>query len=163
MEALGKQISQPITVYFVGGATAVLLGFRSSTIDVDLKFEPDLQEMYKAIRDIKEELNMNVELASPDHFIPPLPEWKERSIFIDRVGHVSFYHYDLYTQVLAKIERGWKLDLQDAENFVKYSVDMDQLMKFFYQVQEDFIRYPGVEPKKLEKKLIQFRNEAIEK
>lgn len=46
MQALGGRISAPIAVYFTGGATAVLLGMRPSTIDVDLKFEPDIQEMY---------------------------------------------------------------------------------------------------------------------
>ena len=163
MGLLGKRISQPITVYFTGGATAVLLGFRTSTIDVDLKFEPDLQEMYQAIRHIKEEFNMNIELASPDHFVPPLPGWKERNIFIEKTGQVSFYHYDLYTQVLAKIERGWEVDLQDAKNFVRHSVEVDTLMKFFYQAQEDFIRYPSIEPKKLEQKLVKFKNEIIER
>jgi hypothetical protein len=128
-----------------------------------MKFEPDIDEMYRVIRELKETLNMNIELAAPDQFIPPLPGWKERNIFIEKIGNVSFYHYDLYAQVLAKIERGWELDLLDAKNFVRHSVDLDQLMELFYKVREDFIRYPGVEPKKLEAKLIHFRNEITQR
>jgi len=55
-----------------------------------------------------------VELASPDQFLPPLPGWQDRSPFIDAVGLVVFRHYDLYSQVLAKVERGHEQDLSDA-------------------------------------------------
>src|SRR3989338_1921560 len=126
MKTLAGKISEPVTVYFTGGATAVLLGTRSSTIDVDLTFEPDSDEVYRAIRDLKETLSMNIELASAGHFIPSLPGWEERNIFIEKINKVSYYHYDLYTQTLAKIERGWKLDLEDAKNFVKHSVNIEQ-------------------------------------
>ncbi|MBI1884560.1 MAG: hypothetical protein HYS08_10230 [Chlamydiae bacterium] len=163
MRVFGEKISQDTNVYFVGGTTAVLLGFRSSTIDADLKFEPDTDEVYKAIRDLKEKLHINIELASPDHFLPPLPGWESRSVFIKRVGKVSFYHYDLYSQVLAKVERGWEMDLKDAEHFVGHSVDMDKLMDLFNQIQPQLIRYPGIEPQKLKEKLDQFRSSIHEK
>ncbi len=65
-------------------ASAVLLGFRASTVDIDLKLIPDSDELLRAIPKLKEELQVNVELASPDQFIPPLPEWRERSRFIRR-------------------------------------------------------------------------------
>lgn len=41
MEALGAAADSPARVYFTGGATAVLLGWRPSTIDVEVKFLPD--------------------------------------------------------------------------------------------------------------------------
>ena len=110
MQMMGEKISQPLSVYFVGGTTAVLLGFRLNTIDIDLKFEPDRDQAYQAIQELKESLHINIELASPDHFVPPLPGWQSRSLFIKKIGEVSFYHYDLYGQVLAKIERGWEMD-----------------------------------------------------
>jgi hypothetical protein len=56
----------------------------------------------------------NIELAAPDDFIPPLPGWEEWSIFIARRGKIDFYHYDLYAQALAKIERGHARDLADG-------------------------------------------------
>lgn len=163
MNFLGEKISKPLNIYFVGGTTAVLLGFRSSTIDVDLKLVPDSDDAYKAIRDLKENLNINIEIASPDHFIPPLPGWESRSIFIRKIGKVSFFHYDLYGQVLAKIERGWEMDLRDVKDLVRHSVNLDELMRLFKEVREQFVRYPGVEPHKLEEKLSQFREGIHEK
>ena len=77
MQYMGEHIRQPVSVYLTGGATAVLLGFRPTTVDVDIKFEPEQNDVYYAIRKLKDELNINIELASPDNFIPPLPGWKE--------------------------------------------------------------------------------------
>jgi hypothetical protein len=37
MRALGEASAESARVYFTGGATAVLFGWRSSTIDVDVK------------------------------------------------------------------------------------------------------------------------------
>src|SRR5687768_7058844 len=71
-------------VYLTGGSTAVLLGWRPSTVDVDLKIIPDSGAVFTAIRDLKERLNINVELAAPSDFIPELPGWQERSRFIVR-------------------------------------------------------------------------------
>lgn len=39
MRRLGGAAKGPATIYLTGGATALLLGFRSATIDVDLKIE----------------------------------------------------------------------------------------------------------------------------
>lgn len=40
LRELGRVGRQPATVYLVGGATAVLEGWRSTTIDIDLRIEP---------------------------------------------------------------------------------------------------------------------------
>ena len=160
MQEIGKRMNKPVIVYFAGGASAVLLGMRKTTIDVDLRFEPDLSEKFEVIRDLKEVLNANIELASPGDFVPPLPGWKQRSIFIKKFGKVSFYHYDLYSQVMAKVERGWEQDIEDARNFATHSVDLDELVRLFYQVEKDFIKYPAINFKKLEKRLLEFRNET---
>jgi hypothetical protein len=70
------------------------MGWRASTIDVDLRFEPELDELFRAIPEIKEKFKINVELAAPSDFIPPLPGWRDRSPFIGREGKASFYNYD---------------------------------------------------------------------
>ena len=70
MRALSEATGQPLQVYLVGGATAVLEGWRDSTVDVDLKFGDDRDAVLRAIPAIKERLQMNVELASPADFIP---------------------------------------------------------------------------------------------
>src|SRR5262245_57513435 len=56
-------------VFFVGGGTAVLLGFRPSTIDADLCADRD--EVFHDVQGIKERLEVNIEFARPEHFVPP--------------------------------------------------------------------------------------------
>ncbi|HJT66841.1 MAG TPA: hypothetical protein VJ749_10315 [Pyrinomonadaceae bacterium] len=85
-------------MYMVGGATAVLLGWREATIDVDLKIVPDSDELLRKLPQLKEDLQLNIELASPDDFVPALPGWEERSTYIAREGAVEFFHYDFYGQ-----------------------------------------------------------------
>jgi len=41
MTALGRKASGPGRVYFTGGASAVLVGWRNSTAHIDLKLEPE--------------------------------------------------------------------------------------------------------------------------
>jgi hypothetical protein len=105
IEALGRQSSSGGRVYIVGGGSAVLYGWRTATVDVDVKLDPEPVGAFEAIRQLKDELGINVELASPDLFIPELPAWRERSVYIGRFGQVDFYHYDFYAQALAKVPR----------------------------------------------------------
>ena len=111
MEGLGRACRGSGRVYLVGGASAVLLGWRHMTVDVDLKLDPEPAGAFETIARLKGSLDINVELAAPDQFIPPLPGWRERSPFVARHGQVSFHHYDFYAQALGKIERGHRQDL----------------------------------------------------
>src|SRR3979411_956998 len=106
MKALAASVTTPSRIFLVGGATSVMLGWRTSTIDIDLKIIPESDEILRSLPQLKERLQVNIELASPDDFIPELPGWQERSRFIKREGKLSFYHYDFYAQALAKTERG---------------------------------------------------------
>jgi hypothetical protein len=42
MQELAAAARSPGKVYITGGATALLLGFREQTIDIDLKLDPEL-------------------------------------------------------------------------------------------------------------------------
>lgn len=79
MRALAEAVRQPLQVYLAGGATAVLEGWRESTIDVDLKLGHDADAVLRAIPAIKERLRLNIELASPADFIPVKAGWEDRS------------------------------------------------------------------------------------
>jgi hypothetical protein len=79
MRAFGAEADRPTNVYFTGGATAVLHGWRTSTIDVDLKLAPDSDRLLRAQPRLKEGLVINVELAAPDDFIPAVEEAVDRS------------------------------------------------------------------------------------
>jgi hypothetical protein len=50
----------------------VLEGWRDSTIDVDLRFEPESDELMRALPALQDRLGINIELASPPDFIPEL-------------------------------------------------------------------------------------------
>ena len=78
MQALAAEAREDARVYFTGGATAVLSGWRDSTIDVDLKLVPEQDALLRAIPALKESLELNVELASPADFIPVPPGWEDR-------------------------------------------------------------------------------------
>ncbi len=147
MQALGARADQPGHVYFTGGATAVLTGWRESTIDVDLKLEPDSDRLLRAIALLKERLEMNVELAAPDQFIPELPGWRERSPWISREGSLDFHHYDYCAQALAKIERGHVQDREDVgEILARGLATLDDLRRRFAEIEPLLHRFPAIDP-----------------
>jgi hypothetical protein len=69
MGALAVKATRQARLYFTGGATAVLLGWRASTIDVDIHIVPEDDRLLRALPELKEDLELNVEPACPAHFI----------------------------------------------------------------------------------------------
>jgi hypothetical protein len=154
MEELAAASRSPGRVYLTGGATALLLGFRAQTIDIDIKLDPEPEGAFEAIATLKNRLNVNVELASPDDFIPPAPDWRERGRHIGSYGQLQFFHYDLALQTLSKLERGHAQDLEDARKFVRGGfVTTEELKSLFEQIKPALIRYPALEPVEFEGKL----------
>ena len=100
-----------------------------------------------AIPVLKEKLSLNVELASPDQFIPELPGWRERSVFIDQIRRISFFHYDFYSQALAKLERSHVKDLLDVQEMLRRGfIERRELLRLFSAIEPDLYRYPAVDP-----------------
>jgi hypothetical protein len=146
MKALSVEARTPGRVYLTGGASAVLLGWRSSTIDVDLKLVPESDEILRSVPRLKEQLHLNIELASPDEFIPQLPGWQDRSQFIKQEGRLSFYHYDFYAQALAKIERNHELDKSDVAHLIDAGlVKTDRMWELFLAIEGEIYRYPALD------------------
>ena len=147
MQALGREADQDGRVYFTGGVTAVLMGWRQSTIDIDLIMVPESDRLLRALPMLKESLEMNVELACPSHFIPELPGWAERSPFVTLEGRLSFHHYDLYAQCLAKIERGHAQDVLDVHELLRRGlVEPSRVLSYFEAVEHQLYRYPAIDP-----------------
>jgi hypothetical protein len=147
MRALAAETQRPLQVYLVGGATAVIEGWRDSTIDVDLRFGIDSDEVLRAIPAIKERLHINVELASPADFIPVRPGWEERSPFVAQEGSVTFRHFDLEAQALAKIERGHQIDRIDVGELIgRGLVDRQRLQVCFDAIEPELYRFPSIDP-----------------
>ena len=160
MQGIGRLATGPGRVYLIEGACAVTIGWRQTTVDADLKLDPEPGGVFEAIAKLKDALDMNVELAAPDDFIPPLPGWRERSPFIARHGQVDFFHYDFCAQALAKIERGHTTDLEDVRQMIGHAlVDTGELARRFDMIAPDMIRYPAIDPDVFRAKVERFIND----
>ncbi len=150
LEELSHAARESTRLYLTGGASQLLRGLRDSTVDIDLTFEPEDDGLLKSMVGLKEKLSLNVEIVSPAHFVPPLPGWLDRSEFALQVGRLAVFHFDPYTQVLAKLEHGHARDLEDIRALVDGGiVDPARLRSLFAEVQTDLFRYPSIDPKSL--------------
>lgn len=146
MEALDAAARQPAHVYLTGGGTAVLFGWRENTIDVDLKLVPEHDELLRAIPDLKNELRINVEFASPADFIPVPAGWENRSTFVRQLEHLSFYHFDLYAQALSKVERGHAQDVADVrEMLIRKLIQPADAIAYFSRIEPELYRFPAID------------------
>ena len=137
-------------MYLTGGATAVLEGWRPSTVDVDVRFEPDSDAALREIAKLKERLQVNVELASPLDFLPPLRGWQERSRFRFRAGNLEVFDFDLYSQAMSKLERGFELDIRDVAEMVDSGqVEPARLLQLFEEIEPELFRFPAIDPIRL--------------
>jgi hypothetical protein len=143
---LGRVARSRVRIYLTGGASAVLEGWRESTVDVDLRFEPEADELLRELPALKERLEVDIKLASPD-FIPELPGWRERSPLVFREGHVDVHHFDFYSQALSKIERGFTQDLKDVCSMIEGGlVEPVRLRELYEAVESGLYRYPAIDP-----------------
>ena len=146
MRSLGAVAESAGRVYFTGGVTAVLSGWRASTIDVDLVIVPEADPLFRALPKLKERLELNIEIASPAHFLPEVPGWEARSRHIGREGRLDFFHYDPYSQALAKIERDHEQDRSDVEDLIREGwVERDELLRHFSRIEPNLYRFPAID------------------
>jgi hypothetical protein len=144
---LGRAARSPARLYLTGGATAVLEGWRGTTVDIHVHLEPDTDELLRRIPELKERLGVNVELASPAQFIPELPEWRERSRFIERAGELDVFHFDPYSQALSKLERAFEQDLEDVRAMIARGlVDPARARLLFDRIEPELYRFPAIDP-----------------
>jgi hypothetical protein len=151
---LGRVARQPVRIYLTGGSTAVLEGWRAATVDVDLRFEPEADELLRALPALKESLGVNIELASPPDFIPELPGWRDRSPHVFREGRVDVHHFDPYSQALSKIERGFEQDVSDVRTMIERGlVEPPRLRELYDAIESELYQYPAIDPAAFRHKL----------
>lgn len=154
LRAVGRSATRPARLYLVGGATAVLEGWRASTIDIDIRLEPEDEAVLRSISKLKNRLDVNVELAAPPDFIPELPGWRVRSPFLFREGSLDVHHFDPYSQTLAKIERGFAQDLDDVGAMLgRGLVDARTAAELFEAIAPELFRYPAIDPEAFREKV----------
>jgi hypothetical protein len=103
-------------LYLVGGAALVHAGIRpgisATTQDIDIEVASG--DMYQIINQLKQQLQINVEFASPGDFIPLPRDWQSLSRYAGRYGSIDVFYFDFYSIALSKIDRGNSRDLQDV-------------------------------------------------
>lgn len=160
MAELGKRVRGEGAIYLTGGATAIWYGWRLMTIDVDIKPDPEPLGLFEALAKLKNELDINIELAAPDQFIPAVAGWRERGIFIARHGSVEFFHYDPYGQALAKLSRRYERDLNDVRSMLADGmITTDGLREKFLDIEPQLIRYPALDEEIFRANVMRFCDE----
>ena len=162
LHALGDRFNKPGRIYLVGGTTIVMEGLRKQSVDVDLTYQIDDNDhdtFLKTIRELKDQLNINIEEASPGDFIPLPSGSSDRAIYVGRFGQLDVYHFDLYSTVLSKIARGSEEDFSDAMGLVRMKrIELSVLEKYFDEIRP---RLAGAslkqDPIEFEKKMEHFR------
>ena len=145
LHELGRRVRVPTRLYLVGGASAVVEDWQAATPDINLVAEPESRELLESIPKLKEQLDISVEFASPAHFVPELPGWRDRSHWIAQHGAIQVYHYDFVSQVVAKVERGHRQDLDDASRMLAAKVDATRLRELVEHTKGELVRYPAID------------------
>lgn len=117
LDQLGRRFRKPARLYLSGGESLVWRGLRGTTRDVDVHYEvaPDHHGAFVGVlRELKENLSINIEEAYPGDFIPLPPGSEGRATFVERFGQVDVFLFDPYAIALSKISRGHDPDIQDV-------------------------------------------------
>ena len=158
MRSLGAAVTSEGCIYFTGGVSAVLMGWREMTIDVNLKADPEPKGFFESLPKLKDALDINIELAAPDQFVPALPGWQLRSPFIARHGRLDFHHYDFYGQALSKVERDHPRDRIDVASMIRDGLVVpERLVELFGEVEPSLIRYPSIDGTALRNRVMEIR------
>lgn len=150
LRALGRSARGDGRVLLSGGATALLEGWRASTVDVDLCLDEEPAGLFEAIARVKRELDVSIELAGPADFVPPLAGRSLRQVPIGTYGRVAFAHEDPYLQAFAKLSRGHRRDMGDVAAMVRAGwVEPDLLLRLVREARPAMLRYPALDPDRL--------------
>jgi hypothetical protein len=138
LRRLGEHFRRPGRIYLVGGTTMVFEGLRAQSLDIDLILDvapADYAAMMQAIRELKDQLALNVEEASPGDFIPLPAGYQERALFVGRYGQLDVFHFDPYSTALSKIARGTEEDLNDVLALLRAGrLEMASLERYYQEI-----------------------------
>jgi hypothetical protein len=106
LRTIGRRLRRPVRLYLVGGTIVVDRGLRADTFDVDFVARADdpaaLDEFERLVPILKDELQTNLEPASPGDFIPVPSNVLDRAQYVRSYGQLTVYHYDLPTTIISK-------------------------------------------------------------
>lgn len=150
---LGRNFRKPGRLYLVGGAALVHLGIRPGfTQDIDVQVSGANEgELIVTIQQLMQQMQINVEFASPSDFIPLPAHWETHAQYVGHYGGVDVFYFDFYSIALSKIERGNNRDIADVRILVqKGIIDLNELDAAYQDVlaQLGHGRYPRITPQR---------------
>ena len=85
-------------------------------MDIDIEISGENEgEMIEAIRQLIQQMNINIEFASPRDFMPLPKHWLTQSQYVGRYGAIDVFYFDFYSIALSKMQRGSTLDINDVK------------------------------------------------
>jgi hypothetical protein len=138
LQRLSECYRRPGQLYLVGGSSLILIGGKLSTLDIDLQFQVDPAdhgEFVRCLRQVSRELNLAVEQASPEQFIPLPSGYQDRCQFIGRYDKLDVYHFDFYSLALSKLYRGNQKDFVDVQGMIQRQIiSMAELTAYYEEL-----------------------------
>ncbi len=162
LQQLGRTFRKPGRLYLVGGAALVHAGVRPGfTQDIDIQVSGANEgELIVAIQRLIQQMQINVEFASPADFIPLPSQWEMHAQYIGRYGNVDVFYFDFYSIALSKIERGNSRDMADVKLLVQQGIiNLKELDAAYQEVlaQLGQGRYPRITPQRFSERYAEAR------
>jgi Nucleotidyltransferase of unknown function (DUF6036) len=153
LQQLGRTFRKPGRLYLVGGAALVHAGVRPGfTQDIDIQVGGANEgELIVAIQRLIQQMQINVEFASPADFIPLPSQWEMHVQYVGRYGGVDVFYFDFYSIALSKIERGNSRDIADVKLLIQQGIiNLNDLDVAYQEVlaQLGQGRYPRITPQR---------------
>ncbi|RYF46396.1 MAG: hypothetical protein EOO38_14195, partial [Cytophagaceae bacterium] len=156
IESIGAHCHSYGTVYFVGETSLTWLGWRETAPDVELALAPEPEQFYETLAKFKKAHRINARLSRLTSDVPNMPGWQGRSAYITRSGQVDFYHYDFYSEALAKFHRNTPRDMAIIKKMIDARlIEHAQFQKLLALIRPSFIRYPHLDFDSLNLRIIQ--------
>lgn len=153
LQQLGRAYRKPGRLYLVGGAALVHANIRSGfTQYIDIQVAASNEgELIVAIQRLIQQMQINIEFASPKDFIPLPLQWESHAQFVGRYGSIDVFYFDFYSIALSKMERGNTRDIEDVKLLVQQKrITLPELDRAYQEVlaQLGKGRYPKITPER---------------
>ncbi len=162
LQQLGRTFRKQGRLYLVGGAALVHAGVRPGfTQDIDIQVGGANEgDLIVTIQRLIQQMQINIEFASPKDFIPLPSQWEAHSQYLGRYGSIDVFYFDFYSIALSKIERGATRDIEDVKLLVQQKrITLDELDAAYQEVlaQLGKGRYPKITPERFTERYFNIR------
>ena len=120
LHKLGERFDSRASFYLIGGSALILLGAPRETIDIDYLIEDSEKNIQKVLKELSNELHLDLEYVPLEEFIPLPEKTEQRHRFIGRYGKVDVYIFDPYSIALSKLDRGFESDIEDVVFLIQH-------------------------------------------